>query len=125
MKPVPNWGVLFRDAIATIGKALADIKANKPLPPPPSSGDLLQGAQALQRILPPIIAYLDAHPGEIHAADDVLEALSNEFTGALELKQLIDASPGALKSILNLLPELAFVLQEFQPVGTGIVGDRR
>lgn len=99
-------------------KAVADYKANKALPPaaPLTGAQAAAGLRSLQVVLPEWIAALEAHPGAITAADDILEALDSQgVTWGPEVEQVLKASPGALKAISGWLPDILFALGAFEP----------
>lgn len=117
-----NW---WSALLAASQKAYADYKANKPLPPavPMTGAQAAAGLRSLQAILPGWIAALEAHPGAITAADDVLEALDAQgVIWAPEVEQAINASPGALQAVSGWLPEILMALGAFEPVPNPLPG---
>lgn len=125
MKPVPNWGVIFRDAIAAVSKAVADFKANKPRPAsPPMTSDQIQAAgKVLQARIAALDAFVTAHPGAIVALDDLLdffEAQGDEW--ATEIEAGVNAAPGALATAGSWLPTLLGLYGAIQPAPIGIPG---
>lgn len=107
-------------------KAVADYKANKPLPPaqPMTNAQMVAGAQKLQALLDEAIPILQAHPGAITAAVDILNVLDDaEFPWAVGVEEGVDAIPGALDMIRKWLPEAIWALGALQAAPTGITGD--
>ena len=116
-----NWGAVIR----TIIQAFEDYKANKqrPASEPPSGAQLADSARKLQSALPVIIAWLDAHPGAVTAADDILEALrSGGLTWASDAENAVNGAPSAFATAESWLPTLIGLLTAFQPAPIGIPG---
>lgn len=116
-----NWGPIFQ----AVAKAFTDFRANTPpAPATPISGQAAADAlRSLQAQLPDIIAALDAHPGLITAADDILEALDAQgVTWASEVEAGVNAAPAGLATADKWLPDLIWALTAFQPAATGIPG---
>lgn len=77
-------------------------------------------------------ARMKAHPSAVKALVAVLGALARfkigkrePFSWATDIKALLEDAPGLCEAIVEYVPPAIFVLTEFRPVGTGIVGDRR
>ena len=117
----PNYGMMFQK----LAKAFHDYEANKPRPPsaPPSGAQLAESARKFQAALPWIIACLDAHPGAITAADDILEALkAGGLTWGADAETVVDGVPSAFATAESWLPTLIGLLTAFQPAPIGIPG---
>ena len=116
-----NFG---RMAVAIL-KAFEDEKRNAPRPAaPPMTGAqrsaLLAKAEVL---LPHVKAWLAAHPGDLTAIDDLLDALTAAgFSWASALKAGVDAAPGLIAEANEWLPALKFLLGEVAPAPIGIPG---
>jgi hypothetical protein len=72
-----DLGLLFKAIVAAIPKAMADYKANKPLRPAQAitGAQAAAGARKFQTLLAQAAPLLEAHPGAITAAEDILDAL--------------------------------------------------
>ena len=120
---LPNWGTVFR----TLQKAVDDYKANKPRPatPLPSGAALAAGLRAFQAKIPALIAWADANPGAITAADDILAALEAEGQSwAGIVKDGVDTAPSALSDAEKAIPTVLWFLGDaFAPATPGIQGD--
>ena len=118
---IPNWGPLFK----AIQKTVDDFIANKPLAPsqPMTSAALAAALTQLQSELPAIIAAINARPGVIRGADDILEALDAQgYAWAAQVETAIDAAPGALSAAVGWFPYILGALGAFQPAPIGIPG---
>lgn len=125
MKPVPNWGVVFRDTIAALSKALTDFTVNKPrlAPPTMTSDEILAEIDRLETILPLLKTWLAANPGALTAIDDFLMFLESEgFTWAAALRGAVDASPEAVAEAQSWEPTVRYLFGAFQPAAIGIPG---
>lgn len=88
-----NWGLFFR----ALADAVHDLRSNTAPPAAPAGGSLIDVLNEVEADLPAIVAYVAAHPGEITAAADVLQALSAEgLTWAAPLRDLLLRSPALL-----------------------------
>lgn len=114
------------DFLAALTKAAADLKANRPLPPrtPMTGADAAAMLKVVQAKLPPIIAWLDAHPGVITAGGDILDVLAARgFSLAKLLEEILEAGPSSLQTAEDVIPWIVPMLTMFAPAATGIVGD--
>lgn len=121
-----SWQQFLARLAQAAQKAVADYKANKPLPPsqPMTGAQMAAGAQKLQALLAEAAPILAAHPGAITAADDILDALDDGgFSWAADAEMGVNAIPGLLGSIRGWLPEIIWALGAFQPMPTGITGE--
>lgn len=113
-----NWPALFLEA-------LADIKANKPLPPavPLTEAEIQALLAAMQADLPAAVAQVQAHPGLITAFGRVLTALmADGHPSAGTLKAVIYAIPGGLASAEQFLPTVSGLITEFSPAPGKFIG---
>ena len=109
-----NWGALF----AMLPEAIADIKANKPLPPgqPMSMTDAAAALKAAQPYVDAANALVIAHPGAVTAAIRVLGALGAiGVPCADEAEAVVSSVPGALAFASKSLPDAAAALAMFAP----------
>ena len=116
-----SFATALAAALRGVAKGLVDYRANKARPASPA----MTGAQIsaklkqLQTSLPPLIAWLDAHPGAITAAEDILEALrAGGLSYAANLEDVTSGFPSALHKAEDWLPELIGLLSAFDPVPT-------
>lgn len=117
---IPDWGSLLR----AIQKALDDIKANAPPPPPAASADLADVLDQINAHLPAVITALRAHQGVLAGADDLLSVLAGAgVTWAADLDAAVLAAPGALTDAQKWLPTILWALTTFAAAPTGIQGD--
>lgn len=122
---MPNWGQLFH----ALQKAVDDYKANKPRPQSatPTGADLAAGLRAFQTKIPALIAWAEANPGAITAADDILAALEAQGQSwAGIVRAGVDAAPSALSEAEKAIPTVLWFLGDaFKPAATGITGDHQ
>lgn len=119
-------GPILKAIVAAIPKAVADYQANAPLPPEKAltGAQAAAGARKLQAFLAEIEPVLEAHPGAITAADDILEAIEN--SGAIwagDVEEGVNAVPATARTLLSALPGIIWVLAMSEPAATGIQGD--
>lgn len=117
MPNAADWGAF----IASLQKAAADLKQNRPLAPvyPPSNAQIAAALNAAAPYLVELAAAIEAHPGAIRAIDDVLEALkARGFAWAGDLEAAINAAPGGLQEVESWLPFVASMLVTFAPAPT-------
>lgn len=104
--------------IATVVKAIADVRANKPLalPTPVTGADVAAALAAVQADIPILIAKIKAYPGVLTGLDDMLEALGGMGQQwAIDLKAALDALPGGLAEAQTWIPMIAGILTAFAP----------
>lgn len=121
-----TWQTFIARLAQAAQKAVADYKANAPLPvrPPLTGEQMAAGVKKLQALLDEAVPILAAHPGAITAADDILDALDDGgFSWAADVEDGVNAIPGGLSMVRGWLPEAIWLLGAFQPAATGIVGD--
>jgi hypothetical protein len=107
---------------ALLIEAMADIKANKPLPAaqPLTDAQIQALLLAMQTDLPVIAAKVQSNPGVIMALGRVLGALAGQGeTWAGTLKDVLDALPGGLSSAEQYIPTILGLLNAFAPATGG------
>lgn len=123
---VPAPAACMGDFLAALTKAAADLKANRPLPPraPMTRADAAAMLKVIQAKLPPIIAWLGAHPGVITAFGDILDVLAaHGFSLAKLIEEILEAGPSSLQTAKDVIPWILPMLTMFAPAATGITGD--
>lgn len=90
-----------------------------------SGPDEIAALQALLSRATKADAWLRAHPGLVKLADRALSFIIKTFRAswAIDLKILLDETPGILAEAEAHLPQAIFLLKEIQPAKTGIQGD--
>lgn len=111
-----NWSALF----STLAKALADYKANKPLPPsktqPMTPAQIQAAGKALQARIAAILTFAEAHPGAIVAIDDILDFFAAQGDAwAADVELTVNAAPGVLAEAESWLPTVLSLLASVQP----------
>ena len=109
-----DWSVPIRKFI----QAFEDARANKPRPasPPMTGAERSALIAKAEVLLPHVKAWLAAHPGDLTAIDDLLDALTAAgLTWASALKAGVDAAPDLIAEANEWLPALKFLLGEFAP----------
>lgn len=121
-----DFGALAKAIALAIPKAVADYKANAPRP----AATALTGAQAAaaakkaQAFLAQAIPVLEAHPGAITAADDILQVLdAHGIALAADIETALDGAAGAGAALEKALPAIIWALGAFEPAAAGITGD--
>lgn len=117
-----DWQAL----LAGVRKAVADATANKPLPPavPPTTAQLLSAAKAGEAAFVKIQSLIATYPAVITGTDDILEAFTTMgSTSAPEIEAVVNATPGALQTAINDLPELIALLDAIQPMPAPLPGE--
>jgi hypothetical protein len=110
---------------ALIMKALADVKANLPLPPsaPMTEAEIEAMLAAVEADLPAFAAEVRARPGLITAAGRVLAALEAEGKPwAGTIRTALCALPGGLASAEKFIPTAISALKMFSPVPGKFLG---
>lgn len=112
--PVINWPAL----ISAFAKASADLRANQVRAP----GPVLTGAKiaaalpAIQADIALFATKVQAYPGAITAADDILSALEADGEPwASEIRAAIDALPGGLAMVEQYIPMAIGLFATFSP----------
>lgn len=103
---------------ALVLEALADVKANLPLPPPAptTEADTAALLSAVQANLPAFAARVQANPGLITGAGRILTALAAQGeTWAAPLKAALDALPGDLATAEQYIPTVIGLITAFSP----------
>ena len=110
---------------ALVLEALADIKANKPLPPSPpvTEAEIKTLLSALEAELPNLAAEVKAYPGVIAAAGRILTAWeASGKTWAAPLKAALYGLPGGLAAAEQFMPFISGMIDEFSPVPGKFLG---
>jgi hypothetical protein len=116
-----DWPALAIALIPAIGKALADVQANKPLAPstPMTGATIAAALPAIQADLASFAAKVKAYPGAITGIDDLLEAIEPQAPWAADVKAALDALPGGLAMVEQYLPTAISMLTMFSPAPGG------
>ena len=117
-----QWAALS----AALKRTAADIKANKPLPPPSAaSGSLTDIAKTIEADLPFVAQFLTDNQGIATGIADLLAALAADgVPHAGDLRRAILQTPNLLSEAEKWLPIIVGALSAFAPAATGITGDR-
>jgi hypothetical protein len=113
-----DWPALFLEA-------LADVRANMPLPPSATmtEADVKALLAAMQADLPAVVAMVKAHPGVITAVGRFLTALAaSGQPWAGTLKAALDGLPGGLATAEKFMPFVSGMIDEFSPVPGKFLG---